>query len=100
MKNISITPHQNLHMVIGMVKDKDISKILTLLPQKAFYYFCQPDIPRAKPANELQLEAREFGLKGEYYTSVNAALDAAKENAENNDLIFIGGSTFVVAEII
>lgn len=100
MKNINITPHQNLHMVIGMVKDKDISKILTLLPQKAFYYFCQPDIPRAKPANELQLEAREFGLKGEYYTSVNAALDAAKKNAENNDLIFIGGSTFVVAEII
>lgn len=100
MKNISITPHQNLHMVIGMVKDKDISKILTLLPKKAFYYFCQPDIPRAKPANELQLEAREFGLKGEYYTSVNAALNAAKKNAENNDLIFIGGSTFVVAEII
>jgi len=100
MKNIHLTLHQDLHMVIGMVKDKDISKILTLLPQKAFYYFCQPDIPRAKPANELQLEAQEFGLKGNFYASVNAALDAAKANAGNNDLIFIGGSTFVVAEII
>jgi dihydrofolate synthase/folylpolyglutamate synthase len=100
MKNINLTPHKNLHMVIGMVKDKDISKILSLLPQKAFYYFCQPDIPRAKPANDLKLEASKFGLTGAFYPSVRAALHAAKENAGNNDLIFIGGSTFVVAEII
>jgi dihydrofolate synthase/folylpolyglutamate synthase len=100
MKNINLTPHKNLHMVIGMVKDKDISKILSLLPQKAFYYFCQPDIPRAKPANDLKLEASKFGLTGAFYPSVGAALHAAKENAGNNDLIFIGGSTFVVAEII
>jgi len=100
MKNINLTPHQGLHMVIGMVKDKDISKILTLLPQSALYYFCQPDIPRAKPANELKTEAGEFGLSGDFYPSVNAALNAAKENAGINDLIFIGGSTFVVAEIV
>jgi dihydrofolate synthase/folylpolyglutamate synthase len=100
MKNINLTPHQDLHMVIGMVKDKDISKILTLLPQSASYYFCQPDIPRAKPANELKTEAGEFGLNGDFYPSVNAALNAAKENAGINDLIFIGGSTFVVAEIV
>ena len=87
-------------MVIGMVKDKDISKILTLLPKEAHYYFCQPDIPRAKLAEELQTEAKEFGLKGLFYESVQSALAAAKKNALEDDLIFIGGSTFVVAEII
>jgi len=100
MKNINLTPHKDLHMVIGMVKDKDISKILSLLPQKAFYYFCEPDIPRAKPANDLQLESGKLGLTGEFYPSVKAALHAAKKNAGRNDLIFIGGSTFVVAEIV
>ena len=100
MKNINLTPHQDLHMVIGMVKDKDISKILSLLPKSASYYFCQPDIPRAKQANELKSEAGDFALNGDFYPSVNAALNAAKENAGNNDLIFIGGSTFVVAEIV
>jgi dihydrofolate synthase/folylpolyglutamate synthase len=70
------------------------------LPHSASYYFCQPEIPRAKPANELKTEAGEFGLNGDFYPSVHAALNAAKENAGINDLIFIGGSTFVVAEII
>ena len=100
MKNINLTPHKDLYMVIGMVEDKDISKILSLLPQRAFYYFCQPTIPRAKPANDLQLEAAKFGLTGTFYPTVQAAFDEAKKNAGNNDLIFIGGSTFVVAEII
>ncbi len=99
MKNINLTPHKDLYMVIGMVEDKDISKILSLLPQRAFYYFCQPTIPRAKPANDLQLEAAKFGLTGTFYPTVQAAFDEAKKNAGNNDLIFIGGSTFVVAEI-
>lgn len=100
LKNINLTPHHNLHMVIGMVKDKDISKMLTLLPQKARYYFCQPNIPRAKQANELYTEAIQFGLKGDYYESVYSALESAKKNALEDDLIFIGGSTFVVAEIV
>jgi dihydrofolate synthase/folylpolyglutamate synthase len=100
LKNIHLTPHKDLHMVIGMVKDKDITKILSLLPQKAFYYFCQPNIPRAKPANDLQLEASKYGLNGSFYPTVQAAFDEAKKNAGKNDLIFIGGSTFVVAEII
>ena len=100
LKNIHLTPHKDLHMVIGMVKDKDITKILSLLPQKAFYYFCQPNIPRAKPANDLQLEASKYGLNGAFYPTVQAAFDEAKKNAGKNDLIFIGGSTFVVAEII
>jgi dihydrofolate synthase/folylpolyglutamate synthase len=100
IKNINLTPHKDLHMVIGMVKDKEISKILSLLPQKAFYYFCQPTIPRAMPAIDLQLEAGKLGLTGGFYPTVQSAFEQAKKNAGNNDLIFIGGSTFVVAEII
>lgn len=100
LKNISLSKFNNLHMVFGMVKDKDISKILALLPQEAKYYFCQPNIPRAKSADELHAEAMQFGLKGDYFESVHSALEAAKKNALENDLIFIGGSTFVVAEIV
>lgn len=100
LKNISLSKFNNLHMVFGMVKDKDISKILALLPQDARYYFCQPNIPRAKSADELHAEAMQFGLKGDYFESVHSALEAAKKNALENDLIFIGGSTFVVAEIV
>jgi dihydrofolate synthase/folylpolyglutamate synthase len=100
IKNIHLSTFNNLHMVIGVVKDKDISKILTLLPQEAKYYFCQPNIPRAKQANELYTEAIQFGLKGDYYESVYSALESAKKNALEDDLIFIGGSTFVVAEIV
>lgn len=100
LKNIRQSKFNNLHMVFGMVKDKDISKILKLLPQEAKYYFCQPNIPRAKSADELYTEAMQFGLKGDYFESVHEALEAAKKNALENDLIFIGGSTFVVAEIV
>jgi dihydrofolate synthase/folylpolyglutamate synthase len=100
LKNIEATPHQNLLMVIGMVKDKDISKILSLLPKNATYYFCSPDMPRAKPANELAEEALNFGLVGNAYPSIVDALKAAKQQANNEDLIFIGGSTFVVAEVV
>ena len=100
LKNIRQSKFNNLHMVFGMVKDKDISKILKLLPQEAKYYFCQPNIPRAKSADELYAEAMQFGLKGDYFESVHEALEAAKKNALENDLIFIGGSTFVVAEIV
>ena len=71
-----------------------------MLPESAVYYFCQPNLPRAKPAVELRNEANAYNLKGEYYLSVTEALDAAKISAEKDDLIFVGGSTFVVAEII
>lgn len=100
LKNIELTPFQNLHMVIGMVKDKDISKVLSLLPKEATYYFCSPDLERAKPAEELAKEATEFGLKGKVYSSVKEALENAVKSAEKEDLIFIGGSTFVVAEVV
>lgn len=100
LKNIDNYPHTNLHMVIGMVKDKDISKILALLPQKATYYFCSPDIPRAKPAVELKEEASLFGLTGSSYENVAQAFQSAEQNASEDDLIFVGGSTFVVAEVV
>ena len=100
IKNIASIPYKNLHMVIGMVKDKDISKILGLLPKNAKYYFCQPNIPRAKAVQELWVEATEAGLTGGAYSSVKSALEAAKECASSKDFIFIGGSTFVVAEIV
>lgn len=100
LKNIAATPHENLHFVLGMVKDKDISKILTLLPKNAQYYFCQPDIERAKPAYELQQEAMALNLNGDHFVSVQLAYKTALHNAGKKDLIFIGGSTFVVAEVV
>lgn len=100
LSNISLTTYRNLHMVIGMVKDKEIEKILQLLPKNAMYYFCQPDIPRAKPSIELKNEALHYDLRGNSYDKVSEALEAAKANAHAEDLIFIGGSTFVVAEVV
>lgn len=100
LKNIEQTSFKQLHMVIGMLRDKDSSGILKMLPEKAIYYFCQPDLPRAKPAIELRDEAKTYNLQGEYYPSVTEALHAAKKSAKNNDLIFVGGSTFVVAEVV
>jgi dihydrofolate synthase/folylpolyglutamate synthase len=100
LKNIDLQEFDKLHMVIGMVKDKDITKILALLPKKAAYYFCNPDIPRAKPAPELRDEALSFGLQGDSYDTVKQALQAAENNASSGDLIFVGGSTFVVAEVV
>ncbi|MFM7858943.1 MAG: glutamate ligase domain-containing protein, partial [Flammeovirgaceae bacterium] len=90
--------HQ-LHMVWGMVKDKDVTRILTLLPKDARYYFCQAQIPRAMDAFELYEKAKKIGLIGKVIPDVNEALETAKQFASSNDLIFIGGSTFVVAEI-
>ncbi|TZF84694.1 bifunctional folylpolyglutamate synthase/dihydrofolate synthase [Pedobacter sp. BS3] len=100
VKNIRATAYRHLHIVIGMVKDKDIAKVLSLLPVEATYYFCNPGMERAKPAIELRDEALRFGLKGETYPSVKAALSAAKTHAAPDDLVFVGGSTFVVAEVV
>ncbi len=100
VKNIQATPYHHLHMVIGMVNDKDLSKVLKLLPKNAAYYFCKPDLPRGLNADELSRQAADFELTGTTYLSVTAALSAAKKNAAPNDLIFIGGSTFTVAEVI
>ena len=100
LKNIEQTKFDRLHIIIGMVSDKDSTKILQLLPKNASYYFCQPDMDRAKPALELRKEAIFYELNGEVYDSIKIALEAAKNKASNKDLIFIGGSTFVVAEVL
>lgn len=97
IKSISYT---KLHIVLGMVSDKDITKVLELLPKKATYYFCKPDIPRGLDASELQKTAATFRLKGVAYKDVKSAKNAAIKNAGRKDLIFIGGSTFVVAEVV
>lgn len=90
---------KNLYFVLGMVKDKDISSVLTQLPKNAFYFFCQAKIPRAMPAAELKQKAEMFQLKGSIEPDVNEAIRAAKSMCTEDDFIFIGGSTFVVAEI-
>lgn len=100
MDNIRKTKFAKLHVVLGMVKDKDISGVLALFPENATYYFCQPQLERALPATELAEEAIKHNLKGTTFDTVAMAIDAAKNNADFNDLIFIGGSTFVVAEAL
>lgn len=100
VKQLSKMKFSRLHMVLGMVNDKDISTVLALLPGDAEYYFCKADIPRAMEAEELQRQAGSAGLKGNFYSSVHHALAAAQDGASEYDLVFIGGSTFVVAEVL
>jgi dihydrofolate synthase/folylpolyglutamate synthase len=97
---IAQTPYKTLHFVIGMVNDKDISSVLRLLPKDAIYYFTKASIPRALDENQLMKMAAYFGLQGKSYPSVAEALTAARQHAGADDLIFIGGSTFVVAEVL
>ncbi|MFD2245010.1 bifunctional folylpolyglutamate synthase/dihydrofolate synthase [Pontibacter ruber] len=90
---------KQVHMVFGAVNDKDVTTILQLLPKQYSYYFCQANIPRALPVGELAAKAAAIGLAGEAYTTVAEAVKAAKAKAAPDEVIFIGGSTFVVAEI-
>jgi dihydrofolate synthase/folylpolyglutamate synthase len=99
-KQVKTIPHKKLHIVFGTVNDKDLSKILPLLPKKAAYYFCNADIPRALEASALASQAKRAGLKGQIYPSVKQALKFAKKNASSKDLILVTGSAFVVAEAI
>jgi len=100
LKNIENVPYQKLHFVMGVVNDKDISKILAMLPKNAVYYFCKPNIPRGLDADSLKQHAASFGLNGRNYPSVKDAFKAAHDNASEDDLVFVGGSTFVVAEVV
>lgn len=92
--------YQKLHIVLGVVNDKKLDGILPLFPREARYYFCKPDIPRGLAAGVLRAEAETYGLIGNVYNSVPLALQAAKTQASNKDFIFVGGSTFVVAEVV
>jgi len=94
------TPHENLHIVFGTVNDKDPNPVLAEMPKKATYYFCKADIPRGLEALELQGIAKEHGLMGDPYPSVEAAFKRAITHAGQNDLVLVTGSVFVVAEVL
>ena len=98
-EQIEITDHEELHIVIGMVKDKDVAKILSLLPKHACYYFTKAQIPRAFPEDELAESAAAVGLQGNNYPEVNIALRSALSSAAKKDLIVVCGSVFVVGEV-
>ena len=100
MQQLSEQTYENLHIVLGVVNDKELETVLPLFPKEATYYFCKPKIQRGLEASVLQKKAKEYELLGAIYPSVNKALVAAKENANLTDLIFVGGSTFVVAEVV
>jgi dihydrofolate synthase/folylpolyglutamate synthase len=89
-----------LHIVLGVVNDKDLNDILPLFPKKAKYYFCKPNIPRGLNAKILEENANKYNLKGKVYNSVSNAYANAIKNSNTNDFIYIGGSTFVVAEVL
>ena len=100
VKQLNKMSYNKLWMVIGMVGDKDVSAILELLPKDANYIFCQPNIPRALSVNDLFNKAAQYSLKGQKIQNPLDALVEARKQAQQNDLIFVGGSTFVVAEIL
>ncbi|WP_416439975.1 bifunctional folylpolyglutamate synthase/dihydrofolate synthase [Leeuwenhoekiella sp. A16] len=91
---------KRLHIVLGVVADKDLDSVLPLFPKNAIYYFCKPNMPRGLDVDILAEKALAFGLTGKKSQSVSLALDSAKEVANEEDVIFVGGSNFVVAEII
>lgn len=100
LKQIQNEKYDTLHIVLGVVNDKDLTEILPLFPKEAIYYFCKPNIPRGLDAQILQEKAQKFNLKGEVYNSVSESYKNAAQNASKADFIYIGGSTFVVAEIL
>jgi len=100
IRQIKAVSMARLHMVIGFVNDKDLSSILPLFPEEAHYYFTKASIPRAMDEQVLKAEAEKYGLHGTSHASVALALDSARQSADPDDMIFIGGSTFVVAEVL
>lgn len=99
VEQIEISTYNQLHIILGMVKDKDVDSVLKLLPKYAKYYFTQSHIPRALKAGDLKLKAEKFELQGSVFDDVNIALLNAKQHAYENDLIIICGSVFLVAEV-
>ena len=100
MEQVEVTDHDHLHIVLGVVKDKELEKILTLFPGLADYYFTRADIPRALDALVLKERASEIGLKGEIYPDVNQAIKAALTKASKQDMILVCGSVFLIGEVI
>ncbi len=100
MNQLKKMNYKKLHFVLGVVNDKLIDDILILFPKKAIYYFCKADIPRGLEVNILEAKANEIGLVGNSYSSVKEALYAAQNSATKEDLVFVGGSTFTIAEVV
>jgi len=100
VRQIRNTPYKNLFMVLGFVNDKDPGQILQLLPEDAVFFFTRASIPRAMDAEELRQRAADAGLQGKSYSTVKEAVAEALSQAGKNDMVFIGGSTFVVAEVV
>ncbi len=98
--NINQIKYHHIHFIIGVMRDKDIDSLLNTLPTKASYYFCRAQLERSLPEEDLKKSAQEKGLIGTAFKSISQAIQAAKSQADKNDLIFIGGSTFVVAEAL
>ena len=97
---ISSVPCDRLHIVFGMVDDKDIRNVLSMLPKNAVYYFTQANNHRAIPAQQVGELAKEYGLSGNTYPTVAQAYEEAKSSASENDFIFIGGSSYIVADLL
>lgn len=100
IRQLTKLTYASLHFVIGFVNDKDIESVLHLFPKEAHYYFCQANIARALPVEILKEKATLAGLKGAYYTTVQEAFKQALSLAKKEDVIYVGGSTFVVAEVV
>lgn len=100
VKQLSRQKYDTLRIVFGMVNDKDISSVLAIMPQNATYYFTQASVKRALAGKELAQKAKEYNLRGESYPDVATALRAAKNDSADNDLIFVGGSCFIVADLL
>ena len=100
LKQLEKESFKSLHIVLGMVSDKNIDDILTLFPINATYYFCKPDIPRGLSSEILKKSALKLNLKGDAFSSVNQAFEIALNVASKEDVIYIGGSTFVIAEVL
>lgn len=100
LKQLQKEKYKQLHVVLGVVSDKKLEEILPIFPQKAKYYFCKPNISRGLSEVDLQQQAENYNLEGEVFESVNQAFKKAKTKANKEDVIYVGGSTFVVTEVI
>jgi dihydrofolate synthase/folylpolyglutamate synthase len=99
LEQLSTLEYNQLHIITGMVKDKDVDTVLGLLPKEAKFYFSNAHIPRAMPASEVAEKAKQLGIDGDIFDNVNKAIEAANKNAHPNDLIIVMGSIFLVAEV-
>ena len=100
VKQLELQEYDNLRIVMGMVNDKDISTVLSMMPKHAVYYFTQASVKRAMPCRDFKAKAAVYGLEGDAYPTVRQAYEAASHDASQNDLVFVGGSSFIVANLL